>query len=48
MPGIGWHEADLLGRVLVEIQGKHDVEDLVAGARFADEEGEVEEIAVIA
>ncbi len=42
MPGIGWHEADLLGRVLVEIQGKHDVEDLVAGL-IRDEEGEVEE-----
>ena len=42
MPGIGWHEADLLGRVLVEIQGKHDVEDLVQGL-IRDEEGEVEE-----
>ncbi len=43
MPGIGWHEADLLGRVLVEIQGKHDVEDLVQGL-IQDEEGEVEEV----
>ena len=41
LPGVGWHEADLLGRVLVEIQGKHDVEDLVAGL-VHEEEGEPE------
>jgi hypothetical protein len=28
--GLGWHEADLLGRVLEAIQDKRDVEDLVA------------------
>lgn len=38
MGGIGWHEADLLGRVLEAIQGKHDVEDLVQG--LIREEGE--------
>ena len=43
LPGVGWHEADLLGRVLVEIQGKHDVEDLVAGL-VNEEEEEVEEV----
>ena len=38
MGGIGWHEADLLGRVLEAIQGKDDVEDLVQG--LIREEGE--------
>ena len=35
---MGWHELDLLGRVLVAIQDKRDVEDLVAG--LVHEEGE--------
>ena len=39
---LGWHEADQLGRVLVAIQDKHDVEDLVAGLVHEEEE-EVEE-----
>jgi hypothetical protein len=38
MPGIGWHEADLLGRVLVAIEGKYDVEDLVQGLVHDEEE----------
>lgn len=42
MPGLGWHEADQLGRVLVTIQDKRDVEDIVR-ALMADEEEEVEE-----
>jgi hypothetical protein len=33
---LGWHEIDQLGRVLVAIQDKRDVEDLVAGL-FRDE-----------
>ena len=41
MPGISWHEADQLGRVLEAIQDKGDVEDLVAG--LIHEEEEVEE-----
>ena len=39
---MGWHELDLLGRVLGAIQDKRDVEDLVQGL-IRDEEGEVEE-----
>ena len=39
--GMGWHEADLLGRMLEAIDGKDDVEDLVDGL-MADED-EVEE-----
>ena len=39
---MGWHELDLLGRVLEAIQDKNDVEDLVQGL-IRDEEGEVEE-----
>lgn len=35
---MGWHELDLLGRVLVTIQGKRDVEDLVAGLVHEEEE----------
>lgn len=37
MGGLGWHEADQLGRVLVAIQDKRDVEDLAA-ALTADPE----------
>jgi hypothetical protein len=42
---LGWHEADQLGRVLVAIQDKRDVEDLIAGLIHDDEEegGEVDE-----
>jgi hypothetical protein len=40
MEGIGWHEADLLGRVLEAIQNKGDVEDLVAGLTREEEEEE--------
>lgn len=43
MPGIGWHEADLLGRVLEAIENKRDVEDLVAGL-IREEGEEVEEV----
>src|SRR5271157_2905422 len=39
---LGWHELDQLGRVLVAIQDKRDVEDLIAGLIHDDEE-EVEE-----
>lgn len=38
MPGISWHEADQLGRVLEAIQDKSDVEDLVAGLVREEEE----------
>lgn len=43
---LGWHEADQLGRVLVAIEDKRDVEDLVRGLLSDEEEGgggEVEE-----
>lgn len=45
MGGIGWHEADLLGRVLEGIQDKRDVEDLVKGLMSEEEEnvGEMRE-----
>jgi len=33
---LGWHEADQLGRVLVTIEGKRDVEEIVA-ALLGDE-----------
>jgi hypothetical protein len=39
--GMGWHEADMMGRMLEAIEGKSDVEDLVAG--LIREEEEVEE-----
>lgn len=39
---LGWQEVDQLGRVLVAIQDKRDVEDLIAGL-IADEEEEVVE-----
>lgn len=45
MPGISWHEADQLGRVLEAIQDKEDVEDLVAG--LIHEEEEVEERGIV-
>ncbi len=35
---LGWHELDQLGRVLVAIQDKQDVEDLVAGLVHEEEE----------
>jgi hypothetical protein len=41
--GLGWQEADQLGRVLEAIQDKRDVEDLVAGLTQEEGEGEVEE-----
>jgi hypothetical protein len=41
MPGIGWQEADQLGRMLEAIENKGDVEDMVAG--LIREEEEVEE-----
>jgi hypothetical protein len=40
---INWQEADQLGRVLVAIQDKRDVESLVAGLIQDEEGGEVEE-----
>jgi hypothetical protein len=43
MGGIGWNEADQLGRVLVAIQDKRDVEDLVAGLIHEEDEEQVEE-----
>lgn len=36
--GIGWHEADQLGRMLESIQDKRDVEDLVRGLLAEDED----------
>lgn len=35
---LGWHELDQLGRVLVAIQDKQDVEELIAGLREEEEE----------
>lgn len=35
---VGWHEADQLGRVLEAIQDKTDVEDLVHGLVYEEEE----------
>jgi len=35
---IAWHEADQLGRVLVTIQDKSDVEDIVRGLLAEEEE----------
>lgn len=40
---LGWHEFDQLGRVLVAVQDKRDVEDLIAGLLEEEEEEEVEE-----
>ena len=40
--GIGWHEADQLGRVLEAIQDKQDVED-IARELLSDNEEELEE-----
>jgi|HubBroStandDraft_2_1064218.scaffolds.fasta_scaffold58474_2 hypothetical protein len=40
---LGWQEVDQLGRVLVAIQDKRDVEDLIAGLLADGEEGEVDE-----
>ena len=37
MPGIGWQEADQLGRMLQAIENKADVEDLVAGLTAEEE-----------
>ena len=37
---LGWHEADQLGRVLVAIQDKRDVEDLIAGLIHDEEQVE--------
>ncbi len=42
-PGISWHEADQLGRVLEAIEGKLDVEHLVRGLLADEEEEAVEE-----
>ena len=39
---LGWQELDQLGRVLVAIEDKRDVEDLIEGL-LGDEEEEVEE-----
>src|SRR5574341_658526 len=39
---LGWQEIDQLGRMLVAIEGKDDVEALIAGL-MADEEEELEE-----
>ena len=39
---LGWHEIDQPGRVLVAIQDKRDVEDLINGL-IGDEEEEVDE-----
>lgn len=39
---LGWHEIDQLGRVLVAIQDKRDVEDLINGL-IGEEEEEVDE-----
>jgi hypothetical protein len=36
--GLGWHEADQLGRILTVIQDKTDVEDLIAGLTEEEEE----------
>jgi len=36
--GLGWHEADQLGRILTAIQDKTDVEDLIAGLTDDEEE----------
>ena len=41
---LGWHEIDQLGRVLVAIQDKRDVEDIVAALLHDGEEEEVEEL----
>lgn len=43
-PGVAWHEFDQLGRLMVAIKDKRDVEDIV-GALMHDEEeeGEIEE-----
>ncbi len=35
---LGWHEIDQLGRVLEAIQDKRDVEDLVHGLTYEEEE----------
>jgi hypothetical protein len=43
MGGIGWHEADQLGRVLEAIQDKRDVEDLVREL-MSDNPEDVEEV----
>ena len=40
---LGWHELDQLGRVLVAIQDKRDVEDLIRGLISEEEEEEVNE-----
>ena len=40
---LGWQELDMLGRTLVAIQDKRDVEDIVAGLIHDGEEGEVDE-----
>ena len=40
---LGWQEIDQLGRVLVAIQDKRDVEDLIAGLMRDEEEEGVEE-----